>query len=534
MQGMISDYDDITLDEAYVEALSSCAFATDDFYTIVKISTIMDSMYRKHQNQTFADAYLSVISRYVKTARHIGDIASIQVTALALMKNFPGIEALFCNLIMNVETIRMAPDISVVHTSFHNLDTLFEIISTDVPGSCDMAAQYILGCSYATEITGIDWMKNLNKAYDKAKQYESLNNPDFFKLAYDTYVQTKRHEALDILKESYYESIFHSILRDPLLIRGTVSYLSLSPYLMPFIWDCPERVYHYTDLYALKSIIENNKFWATNHRFLNDTEEKKYIKTVLEELKTKNVACDLYKVFDNVSAFIDGTQSTCEYEVSHEEQVRYASDAYIISFSLNKDSLTLWSEYAKKSGINIGIDCQKLRKDVMYDQTGIYEDVFGGRVIYIDQADEDDANLKKIKNLISEIIMDCEIYGISTEVRDAMLEAHLIYLSNFLKDSSMQAEEEYRLVYFSKDDKQEIKIRVREELLIPYIEYQEEICSAITSITVAPANKNYLTLEGMQYLLQKHGIKSYIAEENQTEPIQDKVRISQSQITLRY
>ena len=70
--------------------------------------------------------------------------------------------------------------------------------------------------------------------------------------------------------------------------------------------------------------------------------------------------------------------------VRYLNDIGYASDAYIISFSLNKDSLTLWAEYAKKSGINIGIDCPKLRKDVIYDQTGIHEDVFGGRVIYID------------------------------------------------------------------------------------------------------------------------------------------------------
>ena len=51
---------------------------------------------------------------------------------------------------------------------------------------------------------------------------------------------------------------------------------------------------------------------------------------------------------------------------------------------------------------------------------------------------------------------------------------------------------------------------------------------------MAPVNKNHLTLEGIQYLLQKHGIKSYIDEGNQTESIQDQVKICQSQITLRY
>ena len=160
--------------------------------------------------------------------------------------------------------------------------------------------------------------------------------------------------------------------------------------------------------------------------------------------------------------------------------------------------------------------------------------IFGGRVIYIDSDNAGDIYFQRIEKLISEIITDCDIYGVSIETRNEILEAHLIYLSNFIKDASMRAEEEYRLVYFPKDDKQEVKIRIKEELLIPYIEYEEDICSAIKSITVAPVNKNHLTLEGIQYLLKKHGIKSYIAEENQTELIHDKVEISQSKITLRY
>ncbi len=75
-----------------------------------------------------------------------------------------------------------------------------------------------------------------------------------------------------------------------------------------------------------------------------------------------------------------------------------------------------------------------------------------------------------------------------------------------------------------------IKIRVKDELLIPYYEYSDEIRKAIKSITVAPQNKNDLTLDGIQYLLNSYGIESKVPSNDEDE-LGDQVAITRSQIT---
>ena len=97
----------------------------------------------------------------------------------------------------------------------------------------------------------------------------------------------------------------------------------------------------------------------------------------------------------------------------------------------------------------------------------------------------------------------------------------------------MKAEEEYRVVYFPDMSDSKIKIRVKDELLIPYYEYADKIREAIKSITVAPQNKNDLTLEGIQYLLNSYGIESKIPSNDEDEVV-DQVAITRSKITLRY
>ena len=70
-------------------------------------------------------------------------------------------------------------------------------------------------------------------------------------------------------------------------------------------------------------------------------------------------------------------------------------------------------------------------------------------------------------------------------------------------------------------------------MLIPYYEYADKIREAIKSITVAPQNKNDLTLEGIQYLLNSYGIESKIPSNDEDEVV-DQVAITRSKITLRY
>ena len=98
----------------------------------------------------------------------------------------------------------------------------------------------------------------------------------------------------------------------------------------------------------------------------------------------------------------------------------------------------------------------------------------------------------------------------------------------------MRAEEEYRLVYFPVNN-ENMKIRIKDELLIPYIEYHDEIRSSIVSITMSPQNNNELSRIGIAYLLSKFQLPVALVEKNEmAEKKQNIISILKSSITLRY
>lgn len=63
-------------------------------------------------------------------------------------------------------------------------------------------------------------------------------------------------------------------------------FIDANPYFKEFNndKDSYKDVYHYTDLKAVKNIVENNCFWLTKANFLNDFEEVTYAAELIERL----------------------------------------------------------------------------------------------------------------------------------------------------------------------------------------------------------------------------------------------------------
>lgn len=106
--------------------------------------------------------------------------------------------------------------------------------------------------------------------------------------------------------------------------------------------------YHYTNLNAFKSIIENKELWAFNFIYMNDREEFKF----------------LIKSF---SEYVDQYQGRSEshygkiLEGVYDKLIKKASltSYFIISFSKNGDQLSQWRGYANNgSGVSIGFECK--------------------------------------------------------------------------------------------------------------------------------------------------------------------------------
>lgn len=515
--------------------LLNLAEETNDIDESNEICDISDELYRINENQESAGIYAQILLQSAKSAEYIDSVIHKQVMLNSMRLQHDTTVIQNCYIQSYVEYIRVASDMGLVYSYIDKIEQYWESSkeAEQDEDSIYAIANTCVSAYYHTikKVTEFDeLMVLLKKAMSIAETYDMFDNTLMISMAYDVAQKTKSDEAKNVLKDCYYiyrESYNTLMLFD----EKNKNYLNYSPYLLQYQNDQPETIYHYTDLFALKSIVEKNTFWATNHRFLNDTEEKKYISSVLRQLKDRDESCDISHLYDEVSDYV--MNSAASINRNTRCNGRYSSDAYIISFSTNKDSLTLWSGYAKKSGVNLGIDSKKLRRDTLLDQYGYNDYVLGGRVIYINANDPEDANIKYFHQLIHEIIDDCGKRNIDPSVRDLIITSHLIYFSNFIKADSMKAEEEYRVVYFPDMSDSKIKIRVKDELLIPYYEYADEIREAIKSITVAPQNKNDLTLEGIQYLLNSYGIESKIPSNDEDEVV-DQVAITRSKITLRY
>lgn len=301
-----------------------------------------------------------------------------------------------------------------------------------------------------------------------------------------------------------------------------------------------KSIYHYTNCGALKNIIEKNEFWVTHASFLNDSSEVLYIKKIIKDMcydlsESEEFSNELYE------RIID------EYEVYENSR-----ELFIISFSTNPDSLTLWSEFSNFNGYNMEFNIMDFRK-YLKTSDKIREssyDFIEGKVLY---------EYKKQKALIKGLFDECfnsanEIqrkYNHSTinlnelcsssvnppnktnAIQEFFLSfsIRLVFYSPFLKSSNFKDEEEYRFVFkYNNGEKrtefpEEINFREREGIIIPYIKLQlskNKDKLPVKSILVGAKNNCDLAVTGTKYFLKQNG---YSCED---------VDVKRSYITLRY
>ena len=99
-------------------------------------------------------------------------------------------------------------------------------------------------------------------------------------------------------------------------------------------------LYHYTKSNGVNGILTHNCFWATKSDFLNDPNEFSHIQGIIDEVCQENIkTLELRKMFLQDSIYAE-----------REKKREY----FVLSFSKCRDSITMWSEFANKTGYNIG------------------------------------------------------------------------------------------------------------------------------------------------------------------------------------
>ncbi|HBM2999102.1 TPA: hypothetical protein LVL78_005483, partial [Klebsiella michiganensis] len=115
-------------------------------------------------------------------------------------------------------------------------------------------------------------------------------------------------------------------------------------------------IYHYTDLYAAKSITENAEVWLTDYRYLNDKEEF---------LKGHEVLLDALVEYQDDKGkypkdFIDDIANAVAFIRKNSFQELGRNNIFVSSFSRIPDLLNQWRSY--------GMYCLELDEDFFSDE----------------------------------------------------------------------------------------------------------------------------------------------------------------------
>ena len=259
-----------------------------------------------------------------------------------------------------------------------------------------------------------------------------------------------------------------------------------------------EFLYHYTKIHGAQGILKDRSIRATKSDFLNDTNEMVYMLSVVEE-----VIMEIMNKAWRESLYAGIIKNSAETR---------RQNHYVISFSTNADSITLWAEFGDSTGYNIGFrGCEMIK--MLEDSHAL---LTHGKVIY-------SQNEQKgiVRNLLTEIIpkkmgysfedvMEMSVKGGRCAEYEKLCKKFLKAISTyalFFKQEEFAAEEEYRVVFKSEED-DKILFREREGFLLPYLLIQLKEKNQqlpVHSVTVAPKNHVDLSKKGMEIYLESLG-----------------------------
>jgi len=256
---------------------------------------------------------------------------------------------------------------------------------------------------------------------------------------------------------------------------------------------------HYTSVDGFKGIIEDGKIWGTRYDCLNDKTERQDIdnifRQVIDELSLEN---DFYKQFEGVEIHNEYYLYYEDADVIKSKKIENP-EIFVVSFSLDFDSLPMWTYYTK----NIKNEGFQLK----FCDVGNEIDNGGKCIItkYKLLYDEDEK-----KNYIKTILKDCKKYYVETEKNKELLRfiEQLIFgmFTDVFKNKYFKNEEEYRflIIQDSKNRKYPVEYRIADGALIPYIEVPIEHIGKLIGVILSPKqNKDRDVLLTEEFLKSK-------------------------------
>lgn len=269
-------------------------------------------------------------------------------------------------------------------------------------------------------------------------------------------------------------------------------------------------LYHYTDVNAVKSILENRKLWLTDIRFLNDSSEFhdgiECFKKALESPEP------------GLFSSIEFTDKAVEYlRKSLVEGAGFELNElplFTCSFSRSDDLLSQWRAYGAYA--------------IEFDERLLSEEL--EKLIeckYVDR-DKSTVAVREVTGAIRTISKSMEAHGGAVGIEGINAVVHLINAAASFKNYGFHEERELRVVRTASAGDESIKFRAKGTRLVPYVEVAISL-DCIRSIRLGPMADQTLATSAMEMFVRR------IEKDWQTESsnIEYELKVSASPIPYR-
>ncbi len=270
------------------------------------------------------------------------------------------------------------------------------------------------------------------------------------------------------------------------------------------------ELYYYTSTDSMHYILQGGNIYATNIRYMNDSQE--YLNG-LNELRILSEDKDLLKKIP-LAAELDLASLSEEDWMSNSKDTEF----YSISFCATNDLLSQWAIYAKESGTSLKMNFKE------EDYTFTTE----SRVKKRTSCAEEQANQlatwkispKKIFYFTKESMEKNEYEEIATEIikeiyyeklrnPDLRETEGLKKISTIIKRYDFYQENEYRLAFSPKDVAfpPHIKYRHDNKILKPYLNIKCEHGWPIWEIMIGPGMNQQIVFDSLEHFLNNESVK---------------------------
>lgn len=242
------------------------------------------------------------------------------------------------------------------------------------------------------------------------------------------------------------------------------------------------RLFHYTDVNAIKSMMEKQVLWLTDLRFMNDSAEMNHgLEYVAKSLSNPAVGARVNPQY--VESALKFVQGNLEFEFGEED---WLSPIFSCSFSKARDLLSQWRAYGSYA-IEFEVD-----EDFPSLSECVYEESQKKITAF-------ETCIHALKNVGRSHLM----HGGGLDEEGFSAYSDLVKTAARFKHHSFVEEQEYRMIRGTHiTDIPEVLYRSKGDMLIPYIEVAFPFQS-ITAIHVGPMPNQNLAFISMQNYASK-------------------------------